>query len=81
MNLLRNQHMSANIDSDPQPRDGPVEEYARLAELLTRRPDLAGTLLDVGEKLATAQEMRWTGTIQIDLTTGTIRGDPTLKAR
>jgi hypothetical protein len=72
--------MGATLPEETPPADGPVEQYARLAAFLAERPDLAEMLLDVGEKLATAQDMRWTGCIQIDLMTGTVRGGPTLKA-
>ncbi len=82
LHLLRNQHTGAKLTMEVQhQQEGPIEQYAKLAKLLTQRPDLAEILLDVGEKLALSQEMRWTGTIQIDLITGIVRGDPTLKAR
>lgn len=71
--------MSLQDATDPQPREGPVEQYAKLADLLTERPKLAGKLLLIAEMLAIAEDMRWTGRLQINLQTGEVMGGPVIK--
>ena len=65
--------------SPPPESVGPVEQYAWLATFVTERPRLAGALQAVAERLAAAQDLGWTGKIQINIQTGEVMGGPAIK--
>lgn len=75
MKLLRTNVNSDRVTADPPPTDGPVEQYARLATFLAgTTPEQAHEYLEVLTTLAAAQDLRKTGTLQVHLQTGVIKG-------